>query len=92
MPTFYKGAGMARDRPAPSGALELLLFIVARGPVPRDLSIKRTRRGTAPALRCLETFLLIVVRGPVPRDLSIKRTRRGTGPRPTVHGAAPHEP
>ena len=40
MPTFYKGAGMARDRPSPYGALELLLFIVVRGPVPRDLSIK----------------------------------------------------
>ena len=40
MPTFYKGAGMARACPSPYGALELLLFIVARGPVPRDLPIE----------------------------------------------------
>ena len=78
---------------------------VARGPVPRDLSVLEepaesdvARRGTGPRPTVKGKQPSDVARGPVPRDLSVLEepaesdvARRGTGPRPTVKGKRPSD-
>ena len=91
---FRSNRGTARDRPSPYGDREAALQTVARGPVPRDRSIrvKNARRpkpfprprhgeGQALALRLTETALHTVSRGPVPRDRST-RAKTERQPRP----------
>ena len=81
---------IARDRCSHRPTMRASIT-VARGPVPRDLSINAAWRGTGPrpTVRgpfCEEDGPPTVARGPVPRDLSIYAAWRGTGPRPTVGG------
>ena len=83
-PARYPGEGQAL-------ALRAVTITVARGPVPRDLSVHAAWRGTGPrptmrTALCEEDGPPTVARGPVPREFPVDRSMARDRPSPYDEG------